>query len=291
MRDSIPPAIHRLLVLRRFPGFADAALDELAAVAENVTERAFPAGSIVAPAGRVPSLQLVVEGRIDCDTRTYGPRRVFGGLEALAGRPTQRPAVATLATRVLEIAPAELANVLEDNFGLLSHVRRTLARHLLGAGPHTSVRPRLPYVVRAESLGLVDRLVLLRHQITFATGRIQALASLAQATRERRVQPGDAITRAGSPAAASFVLIDGTARTSDGRTLGPNDALGVVESLAESAYAVTAEAATPVRVLECPSISLFDVIEDHTDLALALVGRLASELLDLELDPALARVN
>jgi CRP-like cAMP-binding protein len=292
MRDSI----HRLLTLRQYPGFADAELEELAVIAENVVDTTFPAGAVAAPAGRVPSLLLVVEGRIETATATYGPREVFGSLEVIAGRALKSPAVAVLPTRVLQLAPADFANLLEDNFGLLSNVRRTLARQLVAANPRAQVRSRLPYKVRGESLGLVDRLVLLRHQITFAAGRIQALASLAQSTREVRFQPGEVITRAGTradnaPATASFVIIEGTVRTTDGRRLAPNDALGVLESLAECAYTVTAEAATPVRALECPSISLFDVIEDHTDLALSLIGRLAGELLDNEREPAIAHVN
>jgi CRP-like cAMP-binding protein len=295
MRNPTQHSIHRLLVLRQFPGFAAAELEELAVIAENVTEVTYAAGAVVASAGRIPALQLVVEGRIDASGHAYGPRQVFGTLEVIAGRTLATPAIAAVPTRLLQLAPADFANLLEDNFGLLSNVRRSLARDLLAAGPRASVRTRLPYVVRTESLGLVDRLVLLRHQITFATGRIQALAALAQATREIRIAPNQPVTRAGAPATASFVIIDGAVRTSDGRVLGPNDALGVVESLAEVAYAVTAEAITPVRVLETPSISLFDVIEDHTDLALALISRLASELLDLEAHAPdhepLARVN
>ena len=292
MRSPTQHSIHRLLVLRQFPGFADAELEVLAVIGENVQEVQFAANAVVAPAGRIPALQLVVEGRIDVGPRSYGPREVFGSLEVIAGRMLAVPAIAAVPTRVLQVAPADFANLLEDNFGLLSNVRRSLARELLAAGPRAYVRPRLPYTVRTDTLGLVDRLVLLRHQITFATGRIQALASLAQATREVRIAAGEPITRAGAPATASYIIIDGAARTTDGRTLGPNDALGGVESLAETTYALTAEAITPVRVLETPSISLFDVIEDHTDLALALIGRLASELLDLEPELApLARVN
>jgi CRP-like cAMP-binding protein len=287
MRDSI----HRLLTLRQYPGFADAELEELAVIAENVVDTAFPAGSIAAPSGRVPSLLLVVEGRIETATATYGPREVFGALEVIAGRALTSPAIAVVPTRVLQLGPADFANLLEDNFGLLTNVRRTLARQLLAVNPRAHVRSRLPYKVRSETLGLVDRLVLLRHQITFATGRIQALASLAQSTREVRFRPGDSITRAGAPATASYVIVEGNVRTTDGRTLGPNDAIGVLESLADAAYTVTTDALTPVRVLECPSISLFDVIEDHTDLALALISRLASELLDSEHEPAIAHVN
>jgi CRP-like cAMP-binding protein len=286
MRDpKLQHSIHRLLTLRQFPGFADAELEELAVIGDNVSERTLIEYEIAAPAGRVPPLQLIVEGRIEHGPHVYGPRQVFGALEVMAGRALVDPAITTAPTRVLQLAPADFANLLEDNFGLLSNVRRSLARRLLAAGANSYARPRLPYIVRPESLGLVDRLVLLRHQLTFSTGRIQALASLAQATREVHFHPGESITRAGALATSSYVLIDGTVRGQDGRTLAPNDALGVIESLAESAYTVTAEAVTHVRALETPSISLFDVIEDHTDLALALVARLASELLDVEPTP------
>ncbi|CAN5902489.1 hypothetical protein BH11MYX3_BH11MYX3_15780 [soil metagenome] len=37
---------------------------------------------------------------------------------------------------------------------------------------------------------------------------------------------------------------------------------------------------TPVRALECPNTVLFDVIEDHTELALAIISNLAGEILD-----------
>jgi CRP-like cAMP-binding protein len=286
---NLQHSIHRLLTLRQFPGFADAELEELAVIGDNVTERTLLEYEVAAPGGRVPPLQLVVEGRIESGGHVYGPRQVFGALEVIAGRPLAEAAIATERTRVLQLAPADFANLLEDNFGLLTNVRRSLAHRLLAAGVRGYTRPRLPYVVRPDSLGLVDRLVLLRHQITFATGRIQALASLAQATREVYFHPGEAITRAGALATSSYVLIDGGVRTSEGRTLGPNVAIGVVEALAETAYTTTAEATTLVRALEIPSISLFDVIEDHTDLALSLVARLASALLDIE--PATPQMN
>jgi CRP-like cAMP-binding protein len=289
MRDSIK----RLLTLRQFPGMANLELAELAVIAENVTEVDYPEGAVVAPAGRTPALHLIVEGRIDVGAKSYGPRQVFGGLFVIAGRQLATTAIAAVATRVLQLSAIDFAEILEDNFGLLTNVRRGLARQLL-AGPRAYVRPRLPYTVRPESLGLVDRLILLRHQITFATGRIGALASLAQATREVRFNPGDLLTRAGELATSSIVVIDGRVRTreTDPRVLGPNDALGVVESLAETAYTMSAEAVTPVRALECPSIALFDVIEDHTDLALALIARLASEILDADpVETPLAKAN
>jgi CRP-like cAMP-binding protein len=279
MRDSI----QRLLTLRQFPGLGDAELAELAMIAENVVEVEFPIGAVVAPPSRVPDLHLVVEGRIEAGPAAWGPRQVYGALEVMAGRVVATPAIAVRATRALQLPAADFAEVLEDNFGLLSNVRRSLARQLLAAGHRASARARLPYIFRPGALGLVDRLILLRHQITFATGWIQALAALTQSTREVHWPAGAIVSRAGDPVASALVIIDGTVRCGpgpDARLLGPGEALGALEVLAEVPYQATAEAITCVRSLECPSIALFDMMEDHTELALSMITRLASVLLD-----------
>ena len=62
--------------------------------------------------------------------------------------------------------------------------------------------------------------------------------------------------------------------------LGPDRTLGALEVLAEMPCRDTAEAISQVRVLECPGAALFDVMEDHTELALAMIARLASMRLD-----------
>lgn len=279
MRDSI----QRLLTLRQYPGLGDAELAELAVVAENVIEVEFPIGAVVAPPRRVPDLHLVVEGRIEAGSAAWGPRQVYGALEVIAGRAVATPAIAAIATRTLQLPAADFAEVLEDNFGLLSNVRRSLARQLLAVGHRAPVRARLPYAFRPGALGLVDRLILLRHQITFATGWIQALSVLAQSTREVHWPAGAIVSRAGDPAPGAFVIIHGTVRCGpgpDARLLGPSEALGALEVLAEVPYEATAEAITGVRALECPSIALFDVMEDHTEFALSMIMRLASVLLD-----------
>jgi len=252
-------------------------------IAENVVEVEFPIGAVVAPPRRVPALHLVVEGRIEAGSAAWGPRQVYGALEVIAGRAIATPAIAAIATRALQLPAADFAEILEDNFGLLSNVRRTLARQLLAAGHRAPARARLSYVFRPGPLGLVDRLILLRHQITFATGWIQALAALARSTREVHWPAGAIVSRAGDPAASALVVIHGTVRCGpdpDARLLGPGEAFGALEILAEVPYQTTAETITDVRALECPSIALFDMMEDHTELALSMIARLASVLLD-----------
>ncbi len=63
------------------------------------------------------------------------------------------------------------------------------------------------------------------------------------------------------------------------RILGPGDAVGTIEVLAEALQQETAEAVMPVRALQVSAASIFDVIEDHTELGLAVIASMAGELL------------
>src|SRR5262245_38871249 len=114
-------SIQRLFMLRQFPGFGDLELSEVAAVSENIVEVDYAEGATVALAGRMPAVHLITEGKLVAGTRTYGPRQVFGGLAVVAGGPTTTNVIAAEPTRTLQIAATDFAELLEDNFGLLSN--------------------------------------------------------------------------------------------------------------------------------------------------------------------------
>ena len=287
MRDRHVP-VQRMFALRQYPGFANADLSELAALADNVVETTYVPGALVARAGRVPPFNLVLEGRIALDGRVgtsevaWGPRDLAGAIEAMGGRALETPMIATMETRTLQLGAADFADILEDNFGLLSNVQRELARYLLAFQRRRRNRPDRDapvVVVGSASPGLVERLVALRRQMPLGNARIQALAALARATTERTVAAGEIVARAGESAKSLFLVLDGAVR--DGkRVLGPDGAIGSLEVLAATPHVETAEAITPARLLEVPAIALFDVIEDHTDLGLAMVASLASAIFD-----------
>lgn len=292
MRDFAFP-VQRLLVLRQQPGFADVDLAELATMAENLVEARFRAGDQVAtPSSRVPALHLIVEGRLESAHETWGPRQAFGVLEVFAGRSVTAPVTATVDTRTLQLGAADLAEIMEDNFGLLSNTRRGIARHLLAkrAGQPTWLRPaQAPRLVaRAGHVDLVERLILLRQQLP--SGRMQALAALAQAATEVRWEAGDTIRSAGDLADGALIILDGTIRGLRGareHVLAPNDMIGMLETLAERDHATTSIAATAVHALRIPAIAMVDVMEDHPDLALGLIAQLAGEVLDHVPEPEL----
>jgi CRP-like cAMP-binding protein len=106
-----------------------------------------------------------------------------------------------------------------------------------------------------------------------ASANVQALSSLAHAAEEIVVAPGELVSTEGMT-----LLLDGQIRIGD--TVASHVVLGGLETLAEVPHA-DAEAVTSVRALHITSAALFDVMEDHTDFALAIVRKLATELLDV----------
>lgn len=294
-------AIERLLTLRKFPGLDEADLGELAIIAENVLERHFPAGALVASASRRPrrepggpventgrALHLVVEGRLVTGTgMSWGPHEVCGALEAMAGRRAREDVFAEVPTHTLSLTALEFSEILEDNFGLLTSVRRSLAQQLLAV---STVRPEeeegkvlLPEVTSDAPLGMVERLMVLRRRMPFGKGRIDAMAALAQAGDEVRLPANSDLAVEGAMPTAVIILLEGSARTQfagGSSVLGPGKSIGALEALGRVPYQQTVTALTQVRALRFPTAALLDVLEDHTDLALSMVAALATALVD-----------
>src|SRR4051812_44945364 len=123
--------VQRLLTLRQFPGLEDASLDELAIIAQNVTEQQYEAGATIVTPGRSSPLHLVIEGTLASPSgQTWGPHELVGALEAIARRRTREPITAETPARTLRLAAADFREILDDNFGLLTGVQRSLARAL-----------------------------------------------------------------------------------------------------------------------------------------------------------------
>lgn len=281
--STIPLA--RLLTLRQFPFLAAAELEELVMFAENLVATTFAGGTeIAAPGGGPPSLHLILDGQIATtgDASTRGPREVFGMLEVLAGASVAAPAFAVGETRTLSLAAAECLEVLEDSYGLLRNLLGELAARVLTLPGRARASTSTRLVVPSGRLTLVERLIVLRRHLSFAGARLQSLAALAQASIEVAWAPGERVIRAGERAHGSLVILDGVLRPTccdAAPVLGTGDALGGLETLAGLRHVHTYEATTPVRALWSEEAALLDVLEDHTDLALALVGRLARALL------------
>jgi CRP-like cAMP-binding protein len=289
MHDLDARGLRRMLRLRQFPLFESTDLDELATIAENLVETTIPAGTVIATAGSRPRcLQLILDGLIESSPagQSWHARQVYGALELFAGRDVTRTALAATDVRALQLSADDLGEVLEDNFGVLVATLRELAGRLLVASPPA---PRTTPLSTPGPLGLVERLIVLRQQLPFVGARLQALATLAHASEEVTWRPGSVIVRAGEPATCGLVVLEGYANVRRGdraRVLEAGAQIGHLETLAGREHLATVEAVTPVRALRSSASAIFDILEDHTDVGLAMMATFAAALLD-----ASARLN
>jgi len=289
MPDLHPFALRRILALRQFPVLCDAELGELALFAENVAEVTLPAGTAVATAGsRLTALHLVLDGEIatvGAQRGAWRSRQVFGALEVLAGRGISVDAVTTMETTTLQLLAPDVTEILEDSFGVM----RAALRGLAAQARMRPARGRrvTPPVVR--SLGLVERLLVLRQQTAFSGAPLESLVALAHASEEVALSTGTVMTQAGDAGMSSYVLIEGTSRARHAsgatRVLGPGDAIGHLEIVGQLPYDETIEALEPLRALKVEAPSLFDVIEDHADFGRAILATLAGQVLDAPASP------
>lgn len=283
MSDIHASSLHRLLRLRQFPMLAAIDLDELATIAENLVETRIPAGTQLAVAGyQLDAVHFITEGRLESRPhgRTWESRELFGALEVLSGREIATTVVSATDVVTLSLPAEEVGEVLEDNFGALLGTLRALAARLVSVAQPSQ---RAQLVHGAGTLGLVERLILLRQQLPFATARLQALATLAHASDEVDWPAHTEIVHIGDPATHAFVIVEGAvlARTGDAtRVLEAGSSIGHLETLAGTHHTSTFETMTPVRTLRSGVPAILDVIEDHTDVGLAMIATFASALLD-----------
>src|SRR4029453_2851433 len=110
---------------------------------EKKIEARFAAGTPVPRSGmRLPSLQLVIDGRIETNGHGWGPRREFGALEVFAGREAAAPANEITDTHTLEPPAPDGAELLKHNFGLLPPAPRALASHMVRIKPPATAPPQ-----------------------------------------------------------------------------------------------------------------------------------------------------
>jgi CRP-like cAMP-binding protein len=285
MRDITPSTLRRILTLKQFPILCEAELGELAMFAENIAEVILPTGTIVAsPGARLDALHLVLSGEIATTGRqrqTWGPGQVFGALEVLANREASQTAMTTVATTTLQLLAPDVAEILEDSFGVMLAALRGLA----GAYVTGARRPgacTLPDPA-SDSLGFVGRLMLLRQQLVFSAAPLESLVALAHASEEVSLPAGTLVTHAGRTETSSLVILEGTSSAVGAsgvvRRLGPGDAIGHLEAIAGHPHEETIEVVEPVRALKVDVSRIFDIIEDHTELGRAILAVLADGLL------------
>jgi len=285
---SLVGPVQRALIIKTFPGFSALDNEQIAVLAAITRERSFAAGEVIHEPGKpVLAFYLVVTGEVQLyrdgrPAKVFGPRSSIGGLSALTGQDNH--AVALTEVLALEIDADDMDEVFEDHYAILLGVLRALATTLRdvqiqnggGATVKKTTQVRSP---PPTPLNLVQRMFFFRQTSNFANASIEALADLVQDQVELRYAPGEPLWSAGDSATHSVLVVDGIVEcTADGVepfTFDRGYVVGGLDSLAQVDRWYSAHAKTELRVIELRTTHMFDVLEDHIEMAMQLVRALA----------------
>lgn len=292
LSDETAGSIERLLVIKAVPLFAELAAEELAVIAEHARGQVFPAGATLFSGSEQPVAAIhlvlrgsVVERRAGRPFRTHGPQQVVGGVDALAFTASDVSAVAEEDTETLSLARADLASILEDNFGILWVTLQGVAAAALrtrrrlpatGYSPAASVTEPLA----GDADDLAARLVFLRRYAPFSRMRIRTLAQLLHEAETIAPADGQQLWESGESAGKVVVLLRGSVacRTPDGRRFeaAAGSLLGLEEALAMEVRWYSARARDEVLALSIARTAVVDALEDSAESAIEVLSAMAS---------------
>ena len=125
---------------------------------------------------------------------------------------------------------------------------------------------------------LTERIAALQEAMPFARGYVDALLQLDEEAVTVRYEPGDVIWRAGETADSVLVVLDGSgARRDRRRAVG----IGSLELFADRPRATALEAVEPTTALRIGKELLYDLVEDHHELARDLLAMVAASIVQL----------
>jgi len=137
----------------------------------------------------------------------------------------------------------------------------------------------VPYQSPGDVVSNVDSMLHLRSLDLFAGLTTRQLAELARVVDDRMVQSGVTIVREGEYDDQMYFIVAGTVRISKGgetvTTLGPREFFGEIAVFDGEQRSATATADGPVRLLRLARQDLFDVMEEHPGIAVAICQTLS----------------
>ncbi|MCC6763147.1 MAG: cyclic nucleotide-binding domain-containing protein [Deltaproteobacteria bacterium] len=182
-----------------------------------------------------------------------------------------------------------VAEVLASSDGL----SRDLLRGALPAETLARVTGSVPYERTDHRMTPVDMILLLRRLDLFAGLTTRQLGELARVVAERQVAAGETIVREGEFDARMYFIVEGHVRvTKEGTAvsaLGPGEFFGEIAVFDGERRSASVIADGPVRLLRLDRQDLFEVMEEHPAIAVAIcqtLSRRIRDLLDDHLDAA-----
>jgi CRP-like cAMP-binding protein len=288
--------VERILHLTQLPVIGTLPSADLALVAERMRERFFRKGDWLLREGEpTRAFYAVLDGKLHVSRQgtTIGHTHaggVVGGFAMLGRDPRGLSVRAEADTLALEVEAEAVFDILEDNFGIMHHVLREIARQLVGIiarqpnpWAHVPIPPD-PGMARPRELDLVERIFFMRAASPFKRASINALAELSRGFTEVRADAGTTLWSAGDPAGWMSLIVSGevSCTTPGGvpQHLGPGTPLGSIEATAELPRWYTAVTRTQVTALNGPLDGLIDVFEDNFGMAMDYTALMAQWLMD-----------
>lgn len=278
----------RVRLLRSMPDLGGVGVDALLLMAEDARFRRFRRGATIwRETTPITSVLYVLQGtvRVEREGEVVGKieSRHSLGFTALLTEGVQLTAIAEAHTVVLEIPGEAVRLAVQRDFELQRLVLRGLARALLAErGPlPTPKQPPAEGTWRAESLTVVERVIELRKS-RFARSNVDALAEIATAATEVRLEADEPLWAQGEPANHWVRIHAGLVRceTASGEhvIVGAGAEIGTLDALADAPRAHGARAASRVVALKIDLVDWFTVVELHTRVAAELMAFIAGSL-------------
>ena len=288
--------VQRMLLLRTFPAYAKLPAEHLAVVATYTRDTFVRAGTVLQHEGEPSTtLYFIVTGAVelrkgDRVLKRLGPKSVVGGIGALARTLHPYDVVVAEDTLALSMRVEDTWDIFEDHFPLLRSVLMGVSRQVLenrkAMGPTAGYAPPSRESVQCPTrpLDLVERMARLRQSISFAESRLDAIAEIAREAREQRHDTGAILWREGAHQDSYVVIVSGiidcvSEETGQRFSFGPGDAVGALDAIAGVPRWYTARAATPLTVLRIDCETMFDLFEDHFELAQDVLAMMARAIM------------
>jgi hypothetical protein len=278
-RDLVLSDVERRVALREIVGFETLSDEALGAIARLSRRRELPAGSttILHPGERRTSMRLLSGDlqllRMGRACPFAHDRRVLD-VYWLA-RDSMPLEVKTVGGAVVLEFPIDgLEEVLEEHFSVWAASTQTLASWFLNARP-PSPEQTLERRANGDPRRLTERVAALQEALPFGRGYIEALMQLDEEAVEVRYDAGDVVWRPGEEADSVLVPLEGAVR---GVAADEPCGIGSLEVLANRARSTPLEVVRPLTALRIGRESLFDLIEDHHELARDLLAMIAASV-------------
>ena len=258
-----------------------------------VEEEQVRAGQVLWPAGEVvETLYFMHDGRVQATRRGAPPWTMqghwfLGAFEGHLDRPATRSLVALSDFSALKFRRAAWLDLLEDSFELtcLAVTAAATAVARLDERVPMVERPAPPRaILRAGDgpLTMVERIAFFTEIGVSLDVGVQALADLANVSKDLSVKPGASVFESGGASDHFFLVVDGeveaTRKDPDVRRRhAPGEAVTGAAALSERRVHWAARAVGPARLLAVPIEAWFDLMEEHFELASSTLGVFARD--------------